>query len=548
MGHPLNGFDYVIKEWDFLKERYPYYGFFLFTQDNYEFSKFYDKYFLELDRLSGDTCLFFGIAEPPEGWESIARNRDYWKHYIANSSNDIVFDKWSVYQAARFFQIPRENLPSLVLFKDIKDQEFIVIDFSEIPLDLLKIYVFNIFLMLENKRIQHLRKLWVIKKVLQYIPYNRQIQIREIEDTINMVFDERERFDKNRHTHWDRDRKIRKINFTASQIEVPRQIEKIISSLLIEIEELHGKVNQIREESNYRYNRLDQRLERLEGVLMDSMSRIDSKRRPLLNEVIDLELKYGIEDSEEFTIPLHQKFDEELIKNAFYLAQRVPIDNIPPFPMELEPIRYLLERESIDIISTSEILWVKLQEFKSSNNIDYSVCGVGLWTALEVELNRVFVDALRVINELVVAGIASTKQPVEPKNEKIKEDGAFGSKIKAVILNDYEDIRSNPTNLKGLTLGPCAALIGGAKINRLNQLIPRIETTDIRGIYDLLVDLAKEIELVRIKYRNKYAHIQKMDKDIYEEFRHIVMDSSKHTSPLFATIKMKEKLGEQALI
>jgi len=63
MAHPINNIDYLLRNWDSL-QRYPFFAFFLFTERDQSFAELFQRQFKNLDRWSGEACMFFAIAPP----------------------------------------------------------------------------------------------------------------------------------------------------------------------------------------------------------------------------------------------------------------------------------------------------------------------------------------------------------------------------------------------------------------------------------------------------------------------------------------------------
>jgi hypothetical protein len=198
-------------------------------------------------------------------------------------------------------------------------------------------------------------------------------------------------------------------------------------------------------------------------------------------------------------------------------------------------------------LKTAELLWQHFQQVRIPFDIDYSVCGIGLWKALEVEVNRTFIDALRVRNKLCSPGQPSVKQRTSISGH-VAELGRFGRKsgTRSVQIND-----TRRGKLQGITLGPVAALMANSRDNSLKHLLKSVPlplSGSDRTPHSLLKNISKQIRRVADDYRNQHAHMQPMDYSTYEDFRSFIFDARRPHSPLLMTLHCKEEFQKAELI
>jgi hypothetical protein len=131
----------------------------------------------------------------------------------------------------------------------------------------------------------------------------------------------------------------------------------------------------------------------------------------------------------------------------------------------------------------------------------------------------------------------------------MSETGRFGENLKDVRINLYDEL--NPQRLRGIELGPAGALLAASDVNSLVQLIHALqfplEVADAT-VHDFTRNLAGRVNEVRAVYRNGYAHLQRMDRHIYQDLRHLVLDRTVSHSPLFCTVACKQQMLQAGLI
>ena len=106
--------------------------FLLYSQPHNNIIQFMRENFYELDRMSGHKCFVFLIEQPPINWKDQAAQREYWQKFIFNKEVDtyltevIPCQRAEVYEVARHFNIRNVEIPCVVLFKNINDNEVFV--------------------------------------------------------------------------------------------------------------------------------------------------------------------------------------------------------------------------------------------------------------------------------------------------------------------------------------------------------------------------------------------------------------------------------------
>lgn len=546
MGHPLNSIDYLLSNWQNVGDQSPFFAFFLFTDENKDFQTLFREKFVAWDRLSGEACMFFAIAPPPEDWLKIADEREYWRHYVTNSTQFKGYDRDAVIQAARYFGVPVDYFPAIVLFKNLHHYDTLSLHLVGLSREEVGNYIYNLFLLLNNHRVQRYASLRQLQSLTDYLSINQQHDPKWINEYVEQLWPRQRKQAPNYQVKGVRLRPHR----LAYHINSPQRLEETLSGLQEELRRLNDQVADLRQEQREEFREVRVRLERIEVVLRESVTRIENFRRPFIvrwteaTETADNESRAA----------LHEEFDNFLWNESRHLTEHISGAFSPQLPESLRAEENLLEPESQDVLRGAELLWQYLRQTTPPTSIDYSVCGIGLWKALEIELNRVFVDALRVKNNLCQAGIPSVRQQVTPV-AKMLENGRFKDKasgnlvINDVRINLYEE--ADPDKLRGLELGKVGGLLAASDVNSLQGLLRGLalpinpqDSTE----HEFLKKLSQQIDHVRLVYRNGHAHMQTMPRQTYEEFRAYMLDQNLPYAPMFKTLACKAVFREQGLI
>lgn len=540
MGHPLNSIDYLLHNWQNVGDQSPFYAFFLFTDENKDFQNLFQEKFVTWDRLSGEGCMFFAIAPPPVDWLKTASDRDYWRHFTANSTQDKGYDRDAVIQAARYFGVPVDYFPVIVLFKNLHHYDTLSLHLVGLSQEEVGNYIQNLFLLLNHPRVQRYASLRQLQPLTDYLSINQQHNPKWINEYVEQLWPRQRKQAPNYLVNGVRLRPHR----LAYHINSPQRLEDTLSGLQEELRRLSDQVADLRQEQREEFRQVRVRLERIEVVLRESVVRIEEFRRPFIVRWAEA----AETSSDEVRAALHEEFDCFLWQESQHLVEHISDTLSPQIPEPLRTEENLLEPESRNVLLAAEMLWKYLREAPPPMSIDYSVCGIGLWKALEIELNRVFVDALRVKNHLCQPGIPSVHQQATIQ-AKMLESGRLKGNIKDIRINLVEEL--NPAKFRGIELGGIGGLLAGSDVNSFQMLLPGLAlplaATD-KSEHDFIHNLAEQIDHIRLIYRNGYAHMQTMPRQTYEEFRTYMLDQSHPHAPMFKTLACKAIFLDQRLI
>lgn len=542
MAHPVNNINYLLSQWTYLKSRYPFFAFFLFDETHADFAELFSQRFNQWHEISGDGCMFFAIAPPPDDWLEKAGHRDYWQHYIANSDHHIGYSTFNVRQAARYFDIPWEYLPAIVLFKDLHDYDTLTVQLVGLTQEENDSFIYNLFLFLNHPLPQRYGQLWRLQSMIDRLPRDGGRNRNWIDKFTDQLWTRRPGQKRSFQVEGYDLTPLRRTYLTNS----PEPLEGTLTRLVEEVERLSQEVNELRHQQREGFKQVSLRLERIEVVLQETVGRINEFRGSFVKRWVAADAEASdIEQARAIKEQLHAEFDDFLERQSRYLSERIlqPDAELPPAFSSLE---ILLEDESKQSIITAEVLWQHIKRLPTSISVDYSVCGIGLWKAVEIEVNRTFVDALRVWNHLSQPGISSVKQKVQ-QGGRVTEAGLFGTSSGSVQINMYDD---QSRHLLGVSLGGVVGLLKNSSSNSFTHILQGISTSpsNANTIHDALGNLANEVERVTNVYRNTYSHVRVMAQSECSQFRDYIVDDRNPSSPLLATLNYKSALLSKRLI
>ncbi len=544
MGHPLNSINYLLNNWQTLEKRYPFYAFFLFTEEDEGFYSLFQNKFVEWDQISGEACMFFAIAPPPEAWSDVAKDRDYWRHFMANSVQNSGYDHDAVVQAARYFDIPAEYLPAIVLFTDLNHYDTLSLHLSDLTVENADSFIHNLFLFLNHPNPQRYPELWRLQLLIDRLPINTKRDKSWIDKFTKQLWSRKRGSRPNYNVRGEQVAANRLVYVVNS----PQTIQRTLNNLQRELRRLTEEVTDLRSEQREAFREVNTQLEGIRVVLQETVTRIENFRQPFIARWVAADdLSSSPEALLESKEKLHAEFDEFLDQQSKFLAERlyeIAPANLPP---SLRPFADLLEPSSHTEIVTAELLWEHLSKANIAFPIDYSVCGIGLWKALEIEINRTFVDALRTWNGVCNPGTPSIEQTPLKRRGKVTEPGLFaGKRVDDIILYNRKW-----DHLGTLMFGAVVGLLANSADNSLSDILSTspltVESTDSLD-HEFLTNLSEQIDHVVKTYRNGHSHIQVMKRATCEEFRNFYLDHSVPHSPLFATLMCKRAFLNNRLI
>lgn len=559
MGHPINSIRYLLDEWEYLKQRYPFYAFILYQSQHQPFARFFTGHFNDLDEWSDGGTMFFAIAPPPVDWATRAEGRDYWKHYLATAGGEIIQNDDLVKEAAQQFDLTPDQLPAIVVFRDINDNDTIQVRLAGLKETELANYFFNLF-GLFNRHSSRYMPLSAMREKVDSMPLTRRVRIQErptgkqiseegirVEDA-NVLYDMAPLMTSPSSAELRTDeigvsrrRKRVRSNHRAFHLEGPLSMQSLLRELEQKVESVQRQLEQLSREQREGFVGVNIKLDEVLSLIRDTSSRIDTFRQEFIQKYVGVNSEPGMTAVKALAAraELYSQFDEFLEQQALELREALEAKTENTiFPEVLEPFRSLLEQSSVQEVKTAELLWRYLADCGENAAVDYAVSALGLWKTLETELNRTFIDALRVYHNLTTPGVSSVSQQVHQR-QKIKELGLFSEKQRAVDINQVRN-----GHFKGLEFGSIIGLLMNHQGNSISKILARIpappEESAIRSKH--ITQAAELVHIIADKYRNSYAHMHSMARSQCSEFRTILYDDHRVENPLFLTLHYKEVL------
>jgi hypothetical protein len=490
----------------------PFSAFIILHERDERFAQQLAELLADVAETAYPTCNFF-FVEPMMGYslrETIRRNAERY-HVLSNGDDCPWYDDREINSFVRYFSIPTEHVPCLLVIKNIKYSDILYVDLRmSIEERVSSQFLGNLSLLFSRDNIRdwtcfHLRSL------IDSVPFSQE---PSIQDKLIVLLSRGTR---------NYSRGLDSNNITY-HINLPQSVEETFRKIATNT----------------------QHLDIPEGKFKDTLRKTDTviaeRRSRLTDELLQL---FEAEDfSPEQIAEQHQRirkvFDDALLEQSQRLVNDFFRREWPEqvLPVSIAEYTDLLEPASRQVLNTAESLWNNLRDVQIPTSFDFSVCAIGLWKALEIEVNRTFVDALRVKYQLCSPGAPSIHQ-THP-NQILVSMSVKGTERKV----DISELRDN--QLANIELGKVSGLVKGADKNDLKALIDSLKAPQV----PLLVhkDLGTAIKKVATKYRNPHAHMRPMERDICNDFRGFILNNSDQTNPLLATLMYKREFQKQGLI
>lgn len=248
-----------------------------------------------------------------------------------------------------------------------------------------------------------------------------------------------------------------------------------------------------------------------EGELQESVSSfnkasesVQQSRDELLTSVLRVK-------NEEEARRLIQNFETSLLVESSRLSGRVGAPITPLIVnhfdiMDDETRRFLISAETIANFASKRLPEV----------FDFSLCGCGLWKAVERELNSSLMWYLRRVKN--IAG--NDRKPIA---EKPHADANYEAGSKTVNINERE--RGSP-EFEGIMLGDIKYLLRSAHDNNIaDEIKPALEND--RELYDFILSSSKNGLAYLIgqvaNIRNGHAHIKPMKEQMYQDLHSLIL-------------------------
>ncbi len=538
---PMNGISDLLNYWT-QRDQPDNQGFSILVLFDLAASSFAAMYYQILPSLIeavGDNCYLSTIAPPPTDWEVAIPQAIRARHFLANATAGQPYQVSDIHLIARQFDIPTEHLPAIVVIRSLEFYDTINIFPGDFELESARAYLTNLVRLLSTATAQDPR-VWQLARFLDFLPRDHPQIDGWLADMLGSYLKSGKRSSCVFGGKPYRPHKI------VHHVDFPRMIRGMLGDLNIQLSKPTSYANELSSDNRNATS--------LRGMVRTSSARVEENRTEFVTRIAELDENEEVIGRINKREHLRQEFDRQLQSQSQEIVQE--IQHRRGTTLQLPPLIHtyesLLEEESRKELTTAETIWRFLITEGYQDEVDFAICGVGLWKALEIEVNRTFIDALRIYHGFARPGQSSTGMPPLKPGE-YKEHGLFSSESKKVNLTQQND-----RLFISVSLGAVSALLRNSAENNLRSIIESLppiilqqglstfpKMTDIKSKTPQLAD---EVSKVADRYRNVHAHWQPMKQAICAEFYEYLVGSQWQQSPLIYTLEFKRHLLQQKLI
>lgn len=467
MGYPTKTLTEIIDNIDYIEKslRPSFYSFILYKSKHESFRRFILDNFDRLHNRSGK-AVFFVIDKPDEWLER--KDIDYYRNRVGNDYVPELKDE-EVDKAAYYFNVFEYELPAVVLFTSMNKQSWTIVSLSDLEPYRLEMFFYEMFDILERNNDEY---------------RNNYINLSSI-NRLQQLF---------------------------PQITYKAVNNGILGSIIYdELQKLRAELQQLREENREGFRRISEKLEIIHKDFLEY------KRNFQLN----LKNIKGINESNladrEFE-KLLSEYDDKLIDTSQYIINETNVNT----SVSLAEYDFLenFEEESITMIRSG----LKVYELISKDKIepfDYSLCAAGLWKAVEVELNIILLDALRLIKKYIEAipsyGRATKQGRLEifagqkrNRNYFVNINQQYNNQFSKIMFGDMIRISDNWQR---------------NEYQEIMNEIKREQDTNLE-IGDFMNGFVTQFRSIVYDYRNESTHTGIMSEEKYKQMKDILMQEN----------------------
>lgn len=229
MEYPVKSIEYLLNEWEVLRHEdiYHFYALFLFTEENTNFAEFFNKNFQEINDWSENICKFSAIA---------TLKIDELKNQSPLSGKDSGYQNYdidSVKKSARYFSVPTETLPTIVIFPTkTYSQQVLSVHIGGLNQEELENFIYNLFRLLRTYVSKNFGRL---RRLVDILPYDRKRTDKWF-DMLVSLYDQALLQDWSNHFIFiQEDLKAHNI---AYRTELPQTVQDTLVSLQSELQQL----------------------------------------------------------------------------------------------------------------------------------------------------------------------------------------------------------------------------------------------------------------------------------------------------------------------
>lgn len=485
MGYPTKSLSDILRyKFEIEKSYSPeFYVFILYKSEHKHFQRYILDNFNLFDRYSNNVVFF--LLDYPEDWFTNHRRNDHFERYGQNYQYQIN-DK-EIDTVLKHFNITEFQLPLVITFKSLQSYKSSV--FSLAPIQDNAFELNGFFQALFTRMMENEDYYSRCKAVRERFPYLPAVILENP----------------------NRDR----------MYEVFERIMQAIELIDEEAIEQYPELASVR---------------KLLVTILDSF--LESKAI-FKEKIASLEKLLVDNDDEKLENEIEQLRQE--VDNEVYEMQKKITYTVKPLEKLLSPGNHyfmrLFEEQSLSMIH-SALTTEDLVKRSNISNYDYSLCAVGFWKALEVELNIVIADAIRYMNDYINY-IPSNGRTLRKDSLYVNGKRSNGA-ITPINVNDYRGEK-----LQSLMFGPLIQLLDYAEGNRykeiLEEVTPQLKTLQKQQQYKM--ELLRDLKKIVFEYRNKGSHTSSLSLEDLQNVKDILLKPN----GLFHRIaKIKNYLLEQS--
>lgn len=472
MGFPLGSWgDILSRREEFEKLLRPsFFCFVLYKSSDHMFREFILRNFNMLHDQSRDVVFF--VLDKPEDWLN-REDIDYYRGIYGDSYNPELNDQ-EVDLVCDYFSIHPNRLPAIITFPNLRSKSC------------------NIF-------------------GLKNVDSDNELEV--IFETIFLDKDSGSMY-KGRRYH---NRLYR--NSTTLRRRFPNIVSQISyfeddQNIIEKFEQINSNINLMRNEMKAGFKTIISKLEIIQTEIKPFKLALADKFREL--EKLP---QSNLKDSE--IEELHNMADEDLIKYSNQIVDELGADEF--FSLAKYDFLEYFESDSLHMIRSCFIT-EKLVSKEKISEFDYSLCSVGFWKALEIELNIVLIDTIRFIKKIIET------IPSEGTSIKSGKYNIFaGYKWVNNVRKEYKVNINNKkrTRLCSLMFGDLIRVSDNYEKNEFNSILEVIyeETTTMIDVQSFMKDFVEKLSQIVYKYRNECSHTGIMREDDFKKLKNLIFSN-----------------------
>lgn len=420
-----------------------FYCLFLCKSSHQEFLEYINRNFEKLSKMSGKHIDFYMF------------NKDMFECFSTDLDDD--FDK-KVDQACEVFGVHPTRLPAVLLFPSLNSRDCNTFFFEDNAISLLDIFLNEVF----NGKY------------------------------LNLFLPESDRFSKREKNYRSRPLPISSLLSSAT-----RHIRRVLPSIRYQL--CYSGEDSIGDQLDY--------LIRSNQEIKQGMNKILVKLQEIQSEFMPYKLKMQKQLQKLLTLPESEMKESEIeelradMDEQFWKYTNI-ISNGQNMPVFLAEYDYLIsfEDKSKEMIKSC----MKVEELVNKEKLedfDYSLCAVGYWKAMEIELNIIIVDTIRklksIINTIPNTGISNRHNPVKVYA------GIRWNERYMVNINKKKD-----NKLTSLMFGDMLSISENYDNNEFKDIINTIYINNkyYTGLTEFMKHFVNDIREIVNTYRNEYSH------------------------------------------